>query len=1128
MVASVPALARMPANPGSPGADVRGGLPFGGPGDAGPVPSSPTAQGGDLGGVVPPSLPPTGSAAPLPPVPFPGCEAAIAAALTEAAEGAEAVPPLPPPPPAPAPTPPQEDAAQTRINVAVRCRPLSDTERNGGAQDICRVMDGRLVLLLDPGVAASNDYLRLDKSKEKRFAFDQAFGQEAGTQTLFDALAGPLIESVLQAFNSSLLAYGATGAGKTFTMIGTATMPGVMLRTVEALFNRVDSSAVAVRCSFIEVYNENLRDLLAADSREGFLDIREDPARGMCVVGVTETQTESTAEVLELLRQGNRRRTTEPTAMNVTSSRSHAVLQIAVEQRDPRSQEVMLGKLSMIDLAGSERASATGNRGERFIEGANINKSLLALGNCINALASGSSFVPYRDSKLTRLLKDSLGGNCVTTMLANISPSHHSYEDTLNTLKYANRAKNIRVSAHQNISQEPQQHVGEYQKIIGDLRSEVEMLKARLVRKGSSSLAEPSAPLVEDGDDEGDVGVHEASEHWKEEVVRNLEGRTQLQRSLIEVDRGLSRWRVERARVTDIVERWDERQAGASQFDWRGQPGRSQRRDRSQPRSLAEWRDHLSQIEESIRENTETRSSIEARLEQNRAAGRELHAQLPQRVVNEDIRAFLELIQRVQVLEVERLQLDHFWEQRRNQLESRDQEIALLREQLRLRVEHLQRQRELLSDEQQEQLPGRVSLLGSTLAEGPLAQQRGPIRVMQAWVQTPKDQHEEMSLDSRPLREREPKPQPKPRPRPPQLSEEGDLGATAMAEALRDLQAPSEAIDWRSVAVPRASQLRGAARLQPPGQGGSITAPPGPAGALGLAPVASGAAGVPRPAGKGWREPPGVRLPPAAPGPAPAPSPMSPSHQQQQQQEQLKRQQQQQQQQHQAPTGVAHMRPRAPSAPSSAAPLHSHGGGSEGPNGPFKPTSGGGAPRRRNSPVATSQQRGSTCPPPGQGQRGAPRRRPSREDGGAGLGHGDEGPPPSSRRLASGSRDAKMEAEGVAAKPFLQQLQLAMANRAPKPFSVDPIPEKAVPDMAPLFNDKAVAGSGSGGGGPGGIAAAPSAGGNASAAGRRQRRGNSRGRARSEQVGSRMNRFGRIIVQPRQQERRRRSPPSSR
>jgi kinesin family protein 18/19 len=167
----------------------------------------------------------------------------------------------------------------------------------------------------------------------------------------------------------------------------------------------------------------------------------------------------SVEEILSLLLQGNQRRTVEATGANSTSSRSHAVMQITTEFTERHSGvqgELHVGKLSLIDLAGSERASRTQNRGMRMIEGANINKSLLALGNCINALHENhtkekQNYVPYRDSKLTRLLKDSLGGNCQTVMIACIGPSIRHFEDTHNTLKYANRAKNIKTSVHQNV-----------------------------------------------------------------------------------------------------------------------------------------------------------------------------------------------------------------------------------------------------------------------------------------------------------------------------------------------------------------------------------------------------------------------------------------------------------------------------------------------------------------------------------------------------------------------------------------------------------------------------------------------------------------------------------------------------
>jgi kinesin family protein 18/19 len=176
---------------------------------------------------------------------------------------------------------------------------------------------------------------------------------------------------------------------------------------------------------------------------------------------------------MELLRVSNKNRTQEPTMANETSSRSHAVLQICVEHREKvkgASSEVVVGKLNLIDLAGSERASKTMNRGIRLIEGANINRSLLALGNCINALyeqneRKSKMFIPYRDSKLTRLLKDSLGGNCRTVMIACISPFANSYDDTSNTLKYANRAKNIKTNVKRNVVN-VSSHISNYANII--------------------------------------------------------------------------------------------------------------------------------------------------------------------------------------------------------------------------------------------------------------------------------------------------------------------------------------------------------------------------------------------------------------------------------------------------------------------------------------------------------------------------------------------------------------------------------------------------------------------------------------------------------------------------------------
>eukprot|EP00931_Biecheleriopsis_adriatica_P016451 TRINITY_DN12111_c0_g1_i2.p1 TRINITY_DN12111_c0_g1~~TRINITY_DN12111_c0_g1_i2.p1 ORF type:complete len:867 (-),score=169.93 TRINITY_DN12111_c0_g1_i2:158-2758(-) len=688
----------------------------------------------------------------------------------------------------------------SRIRVAVRCRPLSGGERSNMVHDICRVMDHGLVILLDPGAAASNDYLRQDKTKEKRFAFDQAFGPDVNNEQLFEVTTKPLIDCLLQGYNTSVFAYGSTGAGKTFTMIGTSQEPGIMSHTVEALFTGAagtQGSSLTIHCSFVEVYNENLRDLGSADGKDSILDLREDPVSGISVAGVTEIQTESVQEVMELLQLGNQRRTTEPTAMNVTSSRSHAVLQARVERReagDPMAG-TLVGRLSMIDLAGSERASQTNNSGIRLLEGANINRSLLALGNCINALASGSPFVPFRDSKLTRLLKDSLGGNCRTVMVANISPSHLSYEDTLNTLKYANRAKNIRVTAKQNLVQ-PEAQVSQLEQAISDLRSEVALLKGKLVQRTAPHAQVHDSAEADDDVDESEL--KEASENWKLEIIKNLESRTSVQRSLIDVERALAEFQAQLQQAQEVIDHWSPASSSS--------PSR-RLSVTAQPRDLEDWKDHVSQIEEHIRENIETRKSLSERLKQNKMAGKELQAQLPRRVLNEDLRAFLELVQRVQVLEVERLELDHFWEVHRCQLEERDQEIAMLREQLRLRNSHIRAQRELLSTEKQEQLPGRVSLLGSTLADSSPVQQRGPFRIVQAWAPAPP--HKELegmdSLEPRPVRQRP--------------ASASDSTHVDEAVELEDLPLHGKAFNWRALEVPLASQIKGVAQLQQNGSG---------------------------------------------------------------------------------------------------------------------------------------------------------------------------------------------------------------------------------------------------------------------------------------------------------------------
>uniref|UniRef100_A0A6P7GZF8 Kinesin-like protein n=1 Tax=Diabrotica virgifera virgifera TaxID=50390 RepID=A0A6P7GZF8_DIAVI len=244
------------------------------------------------------------------------------------------------------------------------------------------------------------------------------------------------------------------------------------------------NSTDEVTMSYLEIYNEQIRDLLNPSS--GFLELREDSkGKSMQVAGLSEVSTNSTDEIMQLLHKGNKARTIEPTAMNQTSSRSHALLSVTVRHTIPVNKtdhlriKIRQGRLFMIDLAGSERANKTKNSGKRLQEGAHINRSLLALGNCINALSGGARYVNYRDSKLTRLLKDALCGNCKTVMIAHVSPSAGQKEESRNTLIYADRANNITTKIERNVF-DVSYHVTQYQTVINELRDEISRLQHKM------------------------------------------------------------------------------------------------------------------------------------------------------------------------------------------------------------------------------------------------------------------------------------------------------------------------------------------------------------------------------------------------------------------------------------------------------------------------------------------------------------------------------------------------------------------------------------------------------------------------------------------------------------------------
>ncbi|QDZ23406.1 kinesin [Chloropicon primus] len=328
-----------------------------------------------------------------------------------------------------------------RINVFVRGRPLSKTELTAGAFDSLEIADKNTTFLHE--FCASDDYLRMKRLKTRQYQFDHVFNMFDTQRCVYDTTTAPLVESVLNGQNASCFCYGATGTGKTHTMLGSVDDPGIMVLAFQNLFKSIEEDPdTSVTLTYVEIYNEALKDLLNPNG--GDLCLRELPGKGVTMNGVKEVSASSAEEVVNLLHKGNKHRKTESTRCNRTSSRSHALLQIKVVRKD--ENRTLTGKLSLVDLAGSERTIANEKKSSsRSVEGANINKSLLSLSSCIRALVEGKKHIPFRNSKLTQMLKDSLGGMCQTAMIATVTPSSFSLGETANTLHWAERAKMIKL-----------------------------------------------------------------------------------------------------------------------------------------------------------------------------------------------------------------------------------------------------------------------------------------------------------------------------------------------------------------------------------------------------------------------------------------------------------------------------------------------------------------------------------------------------------------------------------------------------------------------------------------------------------------------------------------------------------
>lgn len=344
-----------------------------------------------------------------------------------------------------------------RVMVYLRVRPISEEELRSSSRD-------SIIEKIDP------NRITLTAKKEsdrKSYIFDSVFDPASGQKDVYQTIAKPVVDSVLEGYNGTILAYGQTGTGKTHTMIGgPGELKGIIPRCMKDIFSTAKNSqthSYQVKIGFLQLYMEVLQDLIRPDPNNP-IRIREDSEEGIHLVGLNWIDVKSVSECMNLLSIGDKNRNVASTSMNSTSSRSHAVYMVKIEKREKASKEAYetSGKLNnksmtrstlyLVDLAGSERVSKTKVSGTRLDEAKNINLALLALGNCIQALAEGKSkYIPFRDSKLTRLLEQSLGGNSKTSLIVTIGPSTFNYQESVSSLLFGSRAMKIQNTPMLNI-----------------------------------------------------------------------------------------------------------------------------------------------------------------------------------------------------------------------------------------------------------------------------------------------------------------------------------------------------------------------------------------------------------------------------------------------------------------------------------------------------------------------------------------------------------------------------------------------------------------------------------------------------------------------------------------------------
>ena len=430
--------------------------------------------------------------------------------------------------------------------VSVRIRPLNKKELQYSSLKTLEIENDKIKIISS------------QKQKEIEFEFDFIFSEEITQKEIYECTTEKLINKVMEGFNATVFAFGATGSGKTYTMVGNNQENGIMIRAIDDLFLKLDNEKnkdFTVHISYIELYNEQLKDLLNFNNENinnnklnnnkynnNNIEIRNDPQKGIIIQGAIIKKVNNADETYKLLLQGNKKRTENSTLNNENSSRSHAILQIFIKSEN--STKNTFGKFFLVDLAGSEKISILSKSNN---ESGKINKSLLALTNCINKLISNNkSFIPWRDSKLTRILQDSLSGNCRIVMIATVSQSLLCLEETIFTLNYANKARNVKVSLKKNFVDDDNFGFEKYNQIVKDLKHEINCVKKEIMEKEKINMSDYDI-LVSD-DNNNNINKENLKENdfddfdkFQKDIISNFEEEIKIKKDIIDKEKEIEK-----------------------------------------------------------------------------------------------------------------------------------------------------------------------------------------------------------------------------------------------------------------------------------------------------------------------------------------------------------------------------------------------------------------------------------------------------------------------------------------------------------------------------------------------------------------------------------------------------------